>query len=315
MTDPETREDDWARGVFDRVRTGQHEPRWTPDAAAAARLSGRQRTRFRAAGALAAAAVVGLSATAFTTLGGSIGKAGESTISPAAGQTTWNGLDLTRYLQIDGAWKSNRRGGSDSPLSATGLSTISTVLQRLDPGLKHIRTTSGPGRLDTGPDIPGTTNIQIQAHGFWAPKGDVSSFPLPGTSFVPTTPFGYVSISPMGPQFGQNAPAQNEPCGLGALVAIDLIPAPTTWSPCVRSPQPDGSEILVTHSVNLPTGTLTVAARVFPDHSLVQITASTVIGEKDKAAKFTAGPALNPVPWTDSSLAQALTGSEIKGLS
>ena len=66
---------------------------------------------------------------------------------------------------------------------------------------------------------------------------------------------------------------------------------------------------------------MTFAARVFPDGSSVQITASTVIGypptpatKAPDAAKFVAGPALDPAPWTDDSLAKALTGPGIKSL-
>lgn len=317
--DFESPADDWARGVFDRVRTGQHEPPWTPDATAAARLSGRRRTRFRAAGALAAAAVVGLSVTAFDTLGGNVFK-GRNAVSPGASQTVWTGLDLTGYLDISGVWKSMSRGGA-GPMSATGLTTISTVLQRLDPGLAHIRTTTGRHRLDTGPDAGGTTNIQLRAQGFWAPKGDVSSFPPPGGTFIPKTPFGYVAIVPMNPEFLQRPGLPNMPCGLGALAGSDQIPAVTSWSTCVHAQQTDGSDITVTHSVGLPAGTVTVAARVFRDGSSVQLVASTVIGRQDMtatgpamASKFQAGPSLDPAPWTDISLAQALAGPDVKGL-
>ena len=320
MTDLETGQDDWARGVFDRVRTGQHEPYWTPDAATAARLSDRRRVRFRAAGAFAVVAVAGLSATAFNTLGGSAFQ-GRETVSPAAGSSTWSGLDLTKYLEIDGAWKSGR-SGADGPLSATGLTTVSTVLQRLDPSLDHVRTQSGRHRLDVGPQSPGSSNIELYTRGFWAPKGDVSSFPPPGTPFVPTTPFGYVSITAMGPQFTGRVNAADKPCGMGTLVSSYLIPQPTSWSPCVRAHQADGSDIVTAHSVNLPAGTVTVAVRLFPDGSSVRILASTVIGhqettmtDKSATAKFVSGPPLNPAPWTDAGLAQALSGPYVKGLS
>jgi len=59
MPDLDTREDDWARGVFDRVRTGQPEPRWAPDAEGAARVSTRRRRRTQFAGAVSTAAVIG----------------------------------------------------------------------------------------------------------------------------------------------------------------------------------------------------------------------------------------------------------------
>jgi hypothetical protein len=314
MADLETREDGWARGVFDRVRTVQHEPPWIPDAAAAARLSGRHRTRFRAAGAVAAVAVAGLSATAFTTLGGSVFRGGD-TVSPAAGPTTWSGLDLTRYLEIGGMWESGSYAQKTTPdrLSPTGLATISVVLQRLDPGLKHIRTTTGPHDLDIRPNPPGVINNAIQTQGFWAPKGDVSSFPPPGTSFRPTSPFGSVDITPMAPGLGKQVNMAGSPCGLSAVVSSGQIPQPTAWSPCVQAHQSDGSDIVTTHSVNLAAGTVTLAERLFPDGSAVQIIASSVIGRLDTKG-FEAGPSLDPVPWTDAGLAQALAGPDIKGL-
>lgn len=326
MTDLETREDDWARGVFDRVRTGQQEPPWIPDAGAAARLSGRQRTRFRAAGALAAVAVAGLSATAFTTLGGSIGGSGAPTaVPPAARQAAWTGLDLTKYLEIDGVWKSAERHTTPQGMSPTGLATITVVLERLDPGLKYIRTTSGQHTLDITPNPPGSSNIDLIAGGYWSPNGDVSHFPPMGTPYRPTTPVGYVDINATGPQppvpEADRASLPNTPCQVGGVVTAGPIPMFAAWSPCVRSHQSDGSEIVISHSVNLPAGMMTFAARVFPDGSSVQITASTAVGyastpaaKAPDPAKFVAGPVLSPVPWTDDSLTQALTGPAVKSL-
>jgi len=319
----ESPEDDWARGVFDRVRTGQHEPHWIPDAEAAARLSSRHRTRFRAAGALAAVAVVGLSATAFTTLGGSLGKSGAPTgVGPAAAQSTWTGLDLSKYLEIDGLWKEGTRGSAGT-LSPTGLSSISTVLQRLDPGLKHIRTTSGQRPLDITPNPPGTFDLELAASGYWAPGGDVSFFPPAGTAYRPTTPFGHVTITATSPRFlpPEQVHRQDTPCGLDSVASTFQVPRATEWSSCVRAHQSDGSDIVVAHSTNLRAGVVTFAARLFPDGSSVSITASTVIGytpapvtDPPDPARFVAGPPLDPVPWTDDSLARALAGPTVKGM-
>ncbi|ACU69101.1 hypothetical protein Caci_0146 [Catenulispora acidiphila DSM 44928] len=326
MTELDTREDDWARGVFDRARTGRHEPHWAPDAAGAARLSKRRQTRYRATGALAVMAVAGLSATAFTALGGNVFHA-RDTVSPgSSGPILWPGLDLTKYLDVHESYmvaaghqyEANR-------MPAVSLATTSTVLQRLDPGLKHVRTVSGHQDLDITPTPPGVTTMAVQADGIWSPNGDLSTFPPASSNFSPvTTPFGYVSIATMGPHVAQDANMENKPCGLGTLVTSTRIPAPTAWSPCVRSHQSDGSDILVTHAVNLPAGAVTVAARVFPDTSTVQVTASSVFGLQEgpaagsstpaTPAKFDAGPPLNPVPWTDDSLAQVLTGPDVKGL-
>lgn len=324
MTDLETREDDWARGVFDRVRTGQDEPHWTPDAAAAARLSHRRRIRFRAAGALAAVAVAGVSTTAFGTLGGSVFRS-RDTISPAAAPTTWDGLDITKYLEVGDVYKGGpgTRATTDHPPSV-GLATISTVLQRLDPGLKHIRTTTGRHDIDISPNPPGVSTLAIQTQGFWAPNGDLSSFPQPGVSFRPTTPFGAVGISTTGPRTGHQTgvPSPKTPCDLDFLVFNGQMPLPAAWSTCARVPQSDGSTIVTSHGTGLASGAVTVVARVFPDGSSVQIIASSVVGYQAHGgsdpnrppAGFVAGPPLNPVPWTDQSLAQTLTGPDIKGL-
>lgn len=328
MADLENLEDDWARGVFNRVRTGQHEPHWIPDAATAARLSGRRRTRVRATGVLAAVAIVGLSATAFTTLGGNVFRS-RDTVSPASGPATWNGLDLTKYLMVDGVWATETRnpGGhdkfnADSPMSVTGLTSIAFVLKRLDPDLSHVRTTSGPHRLVIGPAIPGTSNVQLHASGYWAPNGDVSSFPPIGTPYRPTTPFGEVDITVRNPQPRQGQAIPDSPCGIGGVATYYPVPRPKTWSTCVRQHQSDGSDIFIAHSTDLPAGRVTVATRVFPDGSSVMIAASTVIGytprqagQPSGSAEFLTGPALNPVPWTDDSLVRALTGPAIKGLS
>lgn len=91
-------------------------------------------------------------------------------------------------------------------------------------------------------------------------------------------------------------------------------PGPIAWSDCSRSPQSDGSDILVAHSTNLAVGSVTFAERLFPNGSSVQIMAGTVIGDTSSGT-FVSGPPLNPVPWTDAGLVQALTGPNVKGLS
>jgi hypothetical protein len=263
-------------------------------------------------------AIAGLSATAFTTLGGDVFRS-RDTVAPAGG--VWHGLDLTKYLGLSGEWSSTGRPGGTAPLSIVGMTTISVVLQRLDPGLGHVRITPVRHRPDTGPASPRTTALEEAGSGYWAPDGDLSALRLQGSGPHPTSPIGYVSIASMGPQVGQEVVTPTKPCGLGTPVGTTEIPTPTAWSPCVRSHQGDGSDIVVTHSVHLAAGTVTVAARVFPDGSSVQVTASTVIGYPETAVtgpvtpeKFVAGPPLNPVPWTDDSLAQVLTGPDVKGL-
>lgn len=329
MTELDTREDDWARGVFDRARTGRHEPHWAPDAAGAARLSKRRRTRYRATGALAVVAVAGLSATAFTALGGNVFRA-RDTVSPAAGgPVLWYGLDLTKYLEVGETYKVDARThyAPANRLPAVGLATVSTVLQRLDPGLKHVRTTTGRHDLDISPTPPGVTTMAIQTQGYWSPNGELQSFPHPGDSFRPTTPIGSVDINTTDPQTRpQNpqskVPVPAPPCGVNFLATSGHTPQPTAWSTCVRVPQSDGSTIVTTHSTDLATGTVTIAARQFPDGSEVQIVASSVIGYQSGGdtspgrppSKFVAGPPLTPVPWTDQSLARVLVGPDIKGL-
>jgi hypothetical protein len=90
MTELEPREDDWARGVFDRARTGHHEPPWIPDATAAAERSNRhRRRRSLTAGALSTVAVIGLSTTAYATLGGGGGGGADGRpVTAAPGATT-----------------------------------------------------------------------------------------------------------------------------------------------------------------------------------------------------------------------------------
>jgi len=369
MTELEPREDDWARGVFDRVWTGHDEPHWIPDAAAASEQSTRyRRRRTRVTGALTAAAVIGLSTTAYATLGGGESRDGRPVVTPpgatsppsaaapattspstaptttaratlstqpsqnpttSATQHTVADADLGRYFQITGG----SSGGPDmahahpgaTAWSATGLSTIGTVWQSMDPDLAHVRGLGDQSKLSVG--LPsGARQLEIDASAFWTPNSAVS--PLDRPTSPPTAPFGYVTISTTSPAaLDDGKPAG--PCAIpDHAFGRSLYGIPTAWSPCEKHPLSDGSAVISAHALNVASGTVTIAAREFPSGAIVLVTATSYIvydtppGQNmgfsgawtAQPPNYTASPSLPSVPWTDDSLVAALSAPGVKAL-
>ncbi|MEY9857473.1 hypothetical protein ABH935_003081 [Catenulispora sp. GAS73] len=371
MPDLDTREDDWARGVFDRVRTGQDEPRWIPDAEGASRLSTRHRQRrTRVAGAVTMAAVIGVSATAYATLGrnggdnrqvtppaattspsSSVPSSSASATSPSAstpsttpstspptGSPTTTGTttakptvddaSLGEYFQFTGgSMGGSGFGGASKGMrwSTDGMATIGTVWQGMDPTLGHVRALiANPVPLPLGLSS-GERQLEIYGAGYWTPNGDIT--PMTRPTQHPTTPFGYVTISSTSP-IASNDGKPNGPCGIPDQVfGRSLFGIPTAWSPCDTRPQSDGSVIVTTHAQNLAEGTSTIAVREFPSGAKVMITAASYlvyyrgpgglspsVTWTTQAPDYVAGPKMDSVPWTDDSLAAALSAPGVKGL-
>lgn len=329
MSDIETREDEWARGVFDRAHASHEEPHWIPDAAAASRLSTRRRTRYRMTGALAVVAVAGLSASAFVTLSGGAVGGGQTTAapgtrpySPPKNAKTIEPADLGKYL-ADGLVYSNAKAMDSTGVPAAAATTMSTVVSGVDPDLTHVRAAS-PSPVSIVAEAP--SNLRdVSGFGFWTADGRA---PAP---VVPSKALGslYISVYSSWEAAHQiHLADQNTVCG----VANTWVPPrywPTSWSPCTRQTQSDGSVIITTHSTGANGGELSIAARRFPDGSMVTIGASSVVyytqdprgtymflryGASLETKGVVAGKALAKVPWTDDSLADALSGPNVKGL-
>ncbi|MBS2532398.1 hypothetical protein KGQ20_06390 [Catenulispora sp. NF23] len=324
MTDLEIQEDDWARGVFDRVRTGQQEPHWVPDAVAAAGVSASRRTRLRLSGTLAAAAIVGISATAFTTLGGGSGGGAEA-VSSASGDPSSTHANLTTYLTLSRTYSTGASRTHTQMYPAAAATTIDHILLGLDPTRARIQAEGGTGPFDVGTLPAGVHAVEIGGTGYWVPQG-VTKPSLDGHGSDPSKPVGLVTIKLLDPQVGPDTPASTAPCGLGGgLFETSPDGAPKNWSPCEKQRQSDGSFIDTTHSLDAGAESMTVAARTFPNGSTVVIAAAPAIvydhGEPvpmlslPKGPDYTAGAALKPVPWTAAALAAALSGPDVKGLS
>jgi hypothetical protein len=327
MTELETQEDGWARGVFDRVRTGHDEPPWTPDPATASRLSTRRRTRMRVTGALTTAAVVGLSATAFATLGGGTAGRGQQAVSehqyrpPQDARPVTPASSLSKYLLVGIA----NAGSADVPPEVAA--TIGTVLTGIDPSLSHVRSnTYEVDPLRIGPQPAGTVNA-VQAAGFWTTDGDVSPLRESAGHDPSSKPVGTVMItvwSPFGARQAMDRPSVA--CGLEHAVYLPGNVVPTAWSPCTEQKQSDGSVIIAAHSLGASAGEVDVAARRFPNGSMVVAAVTSffaydpghenapLVPGAAKELHAVSGPALRPVPWTDDTLGDALSGPDVKGL-
>lgn len=350
MPDLEPREDDWARGVFDRVRTAQHEPPWIPDAAAAAGVSARHRRhRTRIAGAATTAAVIGISATAYAALGGSgrddrmvttpasiarpsatpsaTPSAASSAPAPAPSPSSAEPIkiaasDLGKYLDFTGTWTGSGSPGTPTPWSATGMTTISRLIQSMG-GIEHLRPLTPMGGLTTAPEPAGESQSAIQASGYWMADADVPSLNQRSEAH-PAQRIGRVTIAVVNHQFPQTAPFG--PCGVSDAVFARPMAPPAGWSTCGQWTQPDGSVIITTHALGLTTGSVTVGVKKFPDGSMVAVTMTSYV-VYDRAANmiptdrlvpdgtdFVAGPAVQNGPFDDSALALFLNWTDVKGL-
>lgn len=325
MTDLEIQEDDWARGVFDRVRTGQQEPHWVPDAVAAAGVSAGRRTRLRLSGTLAAAAIVGISATAFTTLGGGSGGGGSGTLSSASGGPASTYSNLTTYLTLSRTYSTGASRSDPQMYPAAAATTIDHILLGLDPTRARIQAEGGSGPFVVGALPDGVHAVEIGGTGYWVPRG-VTKPALLGPDSDPAKPVGLVTIKLLNPQVGPGTPAATAPCGLGGgLFEMSPDAAPKDWSPCEKQRQSDGSFIETTHSLDAGAESMTVAARTFPNGStVVAAVAPAIVYDHGapvpmlslpKGPDYVPGAALKPVPWTAATLAAALSGPDVKGLS
>lgn len=336
MTEFDTPEDEWARGVFDRVRTGSRpEPHWAPDAAGAAQTSARHRQRVRVTGALAAAAVIGVSATVFATLDGGSASGGTK-LTPGSSPAPTHALPTSQdpplspeaeaakvanYVSVFAFGAPDAGGAYRVPAAA--LTTVDGILTRVDPGLGHVRAQDTSLVALIGPEPGNRRADRVEAHGYWTTDGDSSRIIHTDKS----SPLGAIDIRVSSPRSSKWPELRNAPCGLTEEGEWDPASAAMiTWSACDTVDGPDGSRILTTHSVNFPAGQVTVAARVFPDGSTVTITATSFVVYLKEAegvktgihtpdsSHLVAGKAVTPTPWTDDRFALALMASDIKAL-
>jgi len=316
MTELDTRDDDWVREAFDRARTDAPEPHWIPDAAGAARLSSRHRYRARAAGVLATAAVVGVSTTAYASLSGGVSRGGQQ--ASAAGtshKAVLTRSELAEYLGPSILETSSGAATLTIAAPQATLTTFGTVLRGIDPSLAHVRYPKGSFSLNTGKEVSDTRDItQIGLEGFWTTDGDASSM---NGAHTPdrSRPIGHVNITMLSSHTVQLHDKKLGSCGLLSDMYVSSefqLAAGNAWSSCLQQPQSDGSVIATTHSEGLSAGEVSIAAREFPDGSAVMVHASSFFAY---ALPQHPGAALKPVPWTDGTLAAALSGPDVKGLS
>ena len=211
MSDIETREDEWARGVFDRAHASHDEPHWIPDADAAARLSTRRRTRHRMTGALAVVAVAGLSASAFATLGGGANRGGQTTAGSQAQAKTINPpADLGNYLRVAPGFRNPTPKLLPVPIPAEAVTTMNAIVSGIDPSLAHVRNLWGPGPITIGPQPPDSL-ADIEGLGFWTDSGTA---PEPSPTTRPSLSGPWTSRSPAPGRQKQPVTVPKAACGL-----------------------------------------------------------------------------------------------------
>ena len=265
-------------------------------------------------GALAVAAIVGLSATSFTALGG--GSAEDTHAAPGS-STTHGGAQvpgLGKKLSFVVVWDGEpSRDGAVTPAATT---TLGSVVAAIDPA-DHLRAGPLAMPLTISPNAKGALG-SITGFGYWTLDGKA-----PVGVADRSKQLGNMTIAVLGRGEALQAGGPGSPCGFGDGPTFSIYAStPITWSPCVHHPQPDGSEVMTTHSEGLKTGQLTLAYRKFTDgsevavgaRSFLQYNGDTPSADLSVVSQNTTGAALNPVPWTDASLAQALSGAGVKPL-
>jgi hypothetical protein len=315
MTEHEVLDDSWATAAFDRARLSQNEPHWSPDAAQASRTSARRRVRTRITGAASVAAVFGISATAYATLGVGTraGNQNAASATPAvkttdtAAQNDKLGREIGKYfaMPIPG-------GVGAVPIEHTMAQDLENLATALDPSGQHLRAMGyEPVSIVSTPE-PG---FGVSIVGYWTPDGSTSAIYDKHTE---NDAYGAVDVS-----FAGAAPhTVNGPCGMWAN---GLDPEMNVaWSACVTHPLSGGSYVLSAHSTNLGRAQLVMATRVFRDGSRITVSATnTLVYDRPNDDHLTVlmaptspgyffGKSVEPAPWTEQTVTAALSSDGIK---
>ncbi|GAA1951711.1 hypothetical protein [Catenulispora subtropica] len=332
MTDIDHTDDAWAGHVFDRARTSLDEPHWIPDAAAAARIGNRRRTWHRAGGAAGLAAVVGLSATVYGTLGGSDRSADRSgtgaTPGTASTSPSWPTAREKELAETIGDHFFVTMGGgpANGDFSHPGTvripdraaENLASLLKVLDPDGRHLRPVER-GPKTVGPSENWMTS-SVWAAGAWTPDGstDLLAHEDPRAK---STAFGQVGVYIWSP--GSLGRTGNVPCDIWANGVDPEMHI--TWSACDKHELADGSYVVTSHSTNLP-ARIILADRVFADGGRVTVAVSDTqvydhsVNDHTTALwgllnpGFVWGKSVDPMPWTEKGLADALAAPDIKEL-
>jgi len=192
---------------------------------------------------------------------------------------------------------------------------MASLLKALDPDGAHLRPFD-QGSVAVGPSV-GVD--QVWASGYWSPDGNVDSLRKEDPQSK-LKPYGAVNMYSWAPGA---APRNNlGPCGIWDNgVDADMHIA---WSFCEKHTLKDGSYIVTSHATSLGPAQIILASRVFPDGAAVTVSvANTLVYDHSvndhttvlRAAsdpKFGWGKSLEPMPWTEKAVADALAASAVK---
>lgn len=316
MTEHEVLDDGWATAAFDRARLSQNEPYWSPDAAQASRTSARRRVRTRITGVASVVAVVGISATAYATLGAGtrVGNQSAASATSAAAQNEKLGREIGKYFAMP--IPADYRGpgtGRPLPIEHTMAQDLENLAKGLDPSGQHLRAAGyEPVSVVSTPQ----SGVGISNVGYWTPNGSADA--VLDQKHTENDGYGMVDVSFTGtaPHFANGA------CGIWAN---GLDPEmKVAWSDCAKHVLSDGSYVLSTHSTNLGRALLVLAMRVFPDGSRITVSATnTLVYDRPNDDHLTVlmaptspgfffGKSVEPSPWTEQTVVAALGSDGIK---
>lgn len=320
MTDLEVLDDGWATAAFDRARLSQNEPYWSPDAAQASRTSARRRVRTRITGAASVAAVVGISVTAYATLGAGAGdhKAAATTSAAKSTETAAQndklGREIGKHFAMPIPIDAQGPGGDGAvPIEHTMAQDLENLAEGLDPSGQHLRAAGyEPVSVVSTPQA----DVGLFNLGYWTPDGSAGA--ILDQKHTENDSYGMVDVS-----FADTVrPFANGGCGIWAN---GLDPEmKVAWSDCAKHVLGDGSYVLSTHSTNLGQALLVLATRVFPDGGRITVSATnTLVYDRSSdnhltvlmaptAPQFFFGKSVEPSPWTEKTVTAALSGDGIK---
>ncbi|NUR25922.1 MAG: hypothetical protein HOV83_08765, partial [Catenulispora sp.] len=266
----------------------------------------------------------GLSASAYATLGGS-SRPGETTSATSSTSGSKHEKELAKTLadHFDltiGGGPADGNFEHPGPVrvpdsSAEGLASL---LKTLDPDGTHLRPFDRDEKA-VGPADNWMVN-SIWASSYWTPDGSTSLLRSENPE-AKSKAFGAVGVYIWSP--GSLGVADSKPCdiwanGIGAEMNI-------TWSECAKHQLGDGSYVVTSHSTNLK-ARIILASRVFPDGGRVTVSVAdtlvydhavndhTTVLRAPTGPGFIWGESVDPMPWTESAIADALAAPAVKEL-
>lgn len=205
--------------------------------------------------------------------------------------------------------------GPDLPVPRASAQALTHLVKALDPTGAHLRQAGRPQDLQSrviGTAPNGSDSGSLQAYSMWTPDGDGEK-PYSGSPDL-SAAYGELAIQtfPAMAKPDPMTPCQSWIYGLSIDDKVD-------WAPCQDRHLKDGSELITTHSTSLGDRRITVGVRKFPDGSLLNVSlvnwvqyATANHDYPDSVllphrGGFLQSKAIQPVPWTDEQLADALS--------